>query len=107
MFLDSVECSLLAEGIFGVAVMSVAIVALATFVRMRITVNQEWAWGSEDMVDLGHLPPPLKASGSMTLKLECGDLLQLWESANLGEITCNLPIYSILISFSSTIFQAL
>lgn len=75
-------------------------------------MNQEWAWGSEDMavstmVDLGHVPPPLKASGSMTLKLECGDLLQLWESANLGEITCNLPIYSILISFSSTIFQAL
>lgn len=74
-------------------------------------MNQEWAWGSEDVagpcrVDLGRVPPPLKASRSMTLKLECGDLLQLWESPNLGEITCNLPSYSI-ISFSSTVFQAL
>ena len=50
-------------------------VAPATLVRRRITVNPEWAWGSEDVagphrVDLGHVPPPLKASGGHTLVLE-------------------------------------
>ena len=89
MFLDFAERSLLAEDVFRVTVMCGCRSAPATLVRMRITVNQERAWGSEDVavphrVDLGHVPPPLKASGSMTLKLECGDLsssgsLQTWE----------------------------